>query len=121
MNQIAVHRLSVSWGRSLTVVLSGLVLFATTIYSATSDGALDRAITSAINLSTRHLRMLDHFFLALDQGPFLSGSILVGLVWYCWFQYPLLQERARLMVGTLTALGCGLASRLFQLLLPSHL
>jgi undecaprenyl-diphosphatase len=102
-------------------VVSGIVLAAMAVYSAASDGSLDRSITSAINLATRGHRLLDHFFLALDEGPFLSGSILVGLVWYCWFQYPMVHERARLMVGTLTALGCGLASRLFQLLLPSHL
>lgn len=124
MNQVAAHRLP--HGRGLprglpATVLAGVALAAMTAYSAASDGGLDRSITSAINMATRGHRLLDHFFLALDEGPFLSGSILVGLVWYCWFQYPMVHERARLMVGTLTALGCGLASRLFQLLLPSHL
>jgi undecaprenyl-diphosphatase len=120
MSQVVMHRIPIR-GKRTSAVLSGLVLLAMTIYSAASEGDIDRSITTAINLATRNHRLLDHFFLALDEGPFLSGSILVGLVWYCWFQYPTMQARTELMIGTLTALGCGLASRLFQLLLPSHL
>ena len=120
MSQVAAHRLP-HWRGLSAALLSGLVLIATALYSAASTGGLDRAITSAVNLATHGHRLLDHFFLALDEGPFLSGSILVGLVWYCWFQFPAVHARAQLMVGPVTALGCGLASRLFQLLLPSHL
>jgi membrane-associated phospholipid phosphatase len=51
----------------------------------------------------------------------LIGSLIVGLIWWCWFRFVGKPERIRIGVGMLATGGAGILSRLMQLFLKFHL
>ena len=65
--------------------------------------------------------VVDRGIHALTSRDLLEGVPFVCLLWYLWFGTTNLPVRARLLTGTIAASCAGVASRLLQLALPTHL
>jgi membrane-associated phospholipid phosphatase len=110
-------------GANLRAPLAALsILLASIACIVFFSAQFDRPITSLINRGARLSGLVDLAFLLFAGSKALfSGVILLGMVWYAWFDLAVgIQMRAQLLVGTLVAYGAGVVSRVLQLALPTH-
>lgn len=98
------------------------ILLASIVCIVVFSGQFDRPIASLINRAAGRVAVVDlGFLLFAGQKALFSGVILLGMVWYAWFEPTRgLQTRAELLLGTVTAYAAGVVSRLLQLALPTH-
>jgi undecaprenyl-diphosphatase len=83
---------------------------------ATADAAISVALNKFVGLSP----LIDRALLQAHASN-LIGSVIVALIWSCWFRFVEKYERIRISVGMLATLGAGILSRLLQLFLKFHL
>lgn len=103
--------------RNAAIALAGLI---GSIVLAYAPNAFDRPVTRFVNQWAHRSAALDTAFWSLDACFVFSGFTLMALIWFCWFENPDAESRARLAVGTLIAFPAGCISRLLQHTVPSH-
>jgi membrane-associated phospholipid phosphatase len=101
------------------LAISGLV-FLCAFGLALVPEAFDRPATRLINSFANRSWLFDYFTDAFSRYFTFSGVIMMAMVWYCWFQKPDTERRARLLTGTLASIGAGNVSRTLQHVLPTH-
>jgi undecaprenyl-diphosphatase len=101
------------------LVISGLA-FGCALSMALLPDAFDRPATLIVNSFANHSWYLDYFVHSASTYFTFSGIILMALIWYCWFESPDTERRARVLVATLAAIAAGGVSRLLQHNLPTH-
>lgn len=102
------------------VFVSGLVLLGAFGLAVQPD-LFDRPVTRLLNGYVGHWPVLDRLAVAAFVFPTFSGCVLMALVWSCWFDTGEVEQRARILVGTLASFAAGIVSRLLQYTLPTHL
>jgi hypothetical protein len=80
----------------------------------------DAAISVALNKFVGLSPLIDRALMQAQDSN-LIGSVIVALIWSCWFRFVGKAERIRISVGMLATLGAGILSRLLQLFLKFHL
>jgi membrane-associated phospholipid phosphatase len=101
----------------VTVVFA--VLAAAFVATAISGHAVDAAISVALNKFVGQSPLIDKA-LVQAQDSNLIGSVIVALIWSCWFRFVEKPERIRISIGMLATLGAGIVARLLQLFLKFH-
>lgn len=96
------------------LLVSGLSV--ATLWHTQVDYPISRSVDA---LATLH-PALDYLVLALTRYDHLEGIGLVSLLWYLWFKFSEPDPRARIAAGLAGAACAAAASRLLQLLLPTH-
>ena len=101
------------------IVISGLV-FLCALALALVPEAFDRPTARLINGVADRSWLFDYFIDASNRYATFSGVLLIALIWYCWFDNPDTERRARILVGTLASIGAGGISRTLQHALSTH-
>jgi membrane-associated phospholipid phosphatase len=101
------------------IVISGLV-FLCAFALALVPAAFDRPTARLINGVADRSWLFDYFIDASNRYATFSGVLLIALIWYCWFDNPDTERRARILVGTLASIAAGGISRTLQHTLPTH-
>lgn len=87
--------------------------------------ALLRNADSYVLLSVNHLAsqsaIINHAALVATEATVLTGGLLTGLVWYCWFKNAESTARQRLLLGFCAVLITAVLSRVLQVSLPLRL
>jgi undecaprenyl-diphosphatase len=103
-------------------VAGGLAIFTAAVLVATlAQQVLEVPLVEAINALSRHAVLLDQFARMLTVNQLPQGVLLIGLLWYLWFDAADIRGRGRLVAGLAAAACAGFASRIMQLALPTHL
>jgi len=97
-------------------VLAVALVVAAIAGHAAADAAISVALNKFVGLSP----LIDRA-LVQTQNSDLIGSVIVALIWSCWFRSVGKRERIRISVGMLATVGAGILSRLLQLFLKFHL
>jgi membrane-associated phospholipid phosphatase len=105
--------------RNRTLIAAFAVL-AFVVAAIVGHAATDAAISVALNKFVGLSPLIDRA-LVQAQNSDLIGSVIVALIWSCWFRFVEKRERIRISVGMLATLGAGILSRLLQLFLKFHL
>jgi undecaprenyl-diphosphatase len=106
--------------RILRNLLISSAVFIVAFILAVNPDFLDRPLTAAINSLAGRSKRFDGWVFAAYILPTFSGTILVSLVWSCWFDTIDAEKRARILVGTLASFAVGGVSRFLQHVLPTH-
>jgi membrane-associated phospholipid phosphatase len=103
-------------------VIAGAAIFlASTTVVAVGHWTWENSLILAINAYAGRSVLLDRVMHALTSRDLLEGVPFISLLWYLWFGTTDLAVRARLLAGATAAAFAGVASRLLQLTLPTHL
>ena len=78
----------------------------------------DAYVSTAISRWASHNEVINHAVYVASQTDFLTGGLMVALLYYCWFRGDAAEARARLLLGFGAALVSAVASRLLQVSLP---
>ena len=100
----------------VTVIFAVLALACVVTAIAAEDAAISVALNKFVGLSPLIDKALEQ-----AQNSNIIGSLIVALIWWCWFRFVKKPERIRLIVGMLAMVGAGILSRLLQLFLKFHL
>jgi len=82
--------------------------------------AWEYPIVHGINAYAHRHAVLDRAMHALTTRDLLQGVPFIALIWFLWFDTEDATIRARLLAGTVAAALTGVASRMLQLTLPTH-
>lgn len=106
--------------RRFITALATMLLAAGVSVTALWHRQVDDPISTTVNTLARLHPTFDYLVLALTRYDHLEGVGLVALLWYLWFKVPDSETRAQVVAGVIGAACAGAASRLLQLLLPTH-
>ncbi len=81
----------------------------------------DAYVSMAVNRWASHNEVINHSVYVASQTDFLTGGLMVALLYYCWFSRNAAEARTRLLLGFGAALVSAVASRLLQVSLPLRL
>ena len=81
----------------------------------------DAYVSMAVSRWASHNEVINHAVYVASQTDFLTGGLMVALLYYCWFSSDAAESRARLLLGFGAALVSAVASRLLQVSLPLRL
>jgi undecaprenyl-diphosphatase len=100
----------------------GAALFtACAVVAAFRQQAWEFPMLRALNTVANRSALLDRGIHALTSLDLLQGVVFVSLIWFLWFESIEDGDRARLLTGTAAATLAGMASRVLQIVLPTHL
>jgi len=87
--------------------------------------ALSRHVDEYVSLTVSGLAsqngVINHAIYIASETSVLTGALLIGLVWYCWFGDNATEARERLLLGFGAVLITAVLSRLLQVSLPMRL
>jgi undecaprenyl-diphosphatase len=83
--------------------------------------AFDWPILLKLNQQVSRVAFLNHSIDVISNQPILTGYLLIGLLWYIWFESNSKTAKAELLLGLAAAIAAVILSRLLQLMLPTHL
>lgn len=117
---------SVSRGRCVgawigAVLLGGLVCWLVVADHFALSRQIDEYVSAAVNRWASRNEVINHAVYVAGQTDFLTGALMVALVYYCWFSNTTAESRTRLLLGFGAVLVSGVASRLLQVSLPMRL
>jgi membrane-associated phospholipid phosphatase len=99
----------------------GVALFtACAVVAAYRQQAWEFPVLRALNALANRSALLDRGIHALTSRDLLQGVVFVSLLWFLWFESIDGGDRARLLTGTAAAALAGMASRVLQIVLPTH-
>jgi membrane-associated phospholipid phosphatase len=106
----------------LTVIAVGFAILAVAFVAPAIPkyAAVDVAISVALNKLVGLSPLTDKALVQIADSN-LIGSLVVALIWLCWFRFVGKPKRIRICVGMLATTGAGIVSRLLQLFLKFHL
>jgi len=81
----------------------------------------DESVSMAVSRWASHNEVINHAVHVASETDFLTGALMVALLYYCWFSSSAAESRVRLLLGFGAALVSGVASRLLQVSLPLRL
>jgi membrane-associated phospholipid phosphatase len=100
----------------------GAALFtACAVVAAYRQQAWEYPMLRALNGATNRSALLDRGIHALTSRDLLQGVVFVSVLWFLWFESIDGGNRVRLLTGTAAATLAGMASRVLQIVLPTHL
>lgn len=102
------------------VVAFGAALFLAAFLLARSPALFDLPVARFLNSFANRSLTLDRFAYAFYWYLSLNSALLMSFIWYCWFRSDVPEKRARVLVGTVMALGATVISRICQYTLPTH-
>jgi membrane-associated phospholipid phosphatase len=111
---------SVDFHRILRNVLFASAIFLVAFVLARIPEAFDRPIARWLNSFINQSPLFDRFVGVSSGAAAFYGGVLVALIWHCWFGTKDLETRARILIGTLAAVGAGIISRLSQHAFATH-
>jgi undecaprenyl-diphosphatase len=111
--QLGLRWVGIGIGAAL-LVTCGLV-------AALRQVAWEYPVLRVINIAADRSALLDRSMHALTTRDLLQGVVFVSLVWFLWFLREDVDIRARLLTGLAAAASAGVASRLSQIVFPTHL
>lgn len=98
----------------------GAILFGFAFVLARSPALFDLPFARHLNgFSNRNLS-LDRFAYGFYWYLSLNSVLLMSFIWFCWFRSDEPGKRARVLVGTVMALGATVISRILQYTLHTH-
>jgi membrane-associated phospholipid phosphatase len=101
--------------------LFGAALFtACAVVAAFRQQAWEYPMLRALNALANRSVLLDRGIHALTSRDLLQGVVFVSVLWFLWFQSIDGGDRARLLTGTAASALAGMASRVLQIVLPTH-
>jgi membrane-associated phospholipid phosphatase len=103
------------------LTIAGIVLVLSWIVASAMRTAVDYPVMRALNVYARVAPLVDTAIAWCTSAYLLSSALLLALIWYCWFDRRDADTRATLLGGTIAAFLSGMAGRVMQLTLPSHL
>lgn len=87
--------------------------------------ALSRQADGYVSTTVHHWasrnEVINHAVYIAGQTDFLTGGLMVALVYYCWFSNATAESRTRLLLGFGAVLVSAVGSRLLQISLPMRL
>src|ERR1700746_760419 len=97
-----VYKISLGTGIQIqrNVFISSLV-FLGAFAVALAPQAFDRPLTGLINSFANRSTLFDGLAASLNGVCYVSGVVLMALIWACWFDTRDIESRARLLIGTL--------------------
>ncbi|MBV9653314.1 MAG: phosphatase PAP2 family protein [Acetobacteraceae bacterium] len=101
-------------------VVASVGFFCLALFLALEPSLMDRPLAEAINAVAGQNYSLDMIFYDLDHYNLFSGTLILALIWGCWFGTDVPEEQARIFVGTLLAFPVGMLSRFLQHTLITH-
>jgi hypothetical protein len=101
------------------VLISGIALIASFVLAINTD-IFDRPLTGLIDAFAGRSAFFDWFTFVVFSSPTFSGTVVVALLWSCWFDTTDPESRSHILVGTLASFGAGAISRVLQYALPTH-
>lgn len=81
----------------------------------------DGYVSATINRWASHNEVINHAVYIAGQTDFVTGGLMVALLYYCWFENSTMAARARLLLGFGAVLIAAVTSRLLQISLPLRL
>ncbi len=81
----------------------------------------DGYVSAAVNHWATRNEVINHAIYVAGQTDFLTGGLMVALVYYCWFSNTAAESRTRLLLGFGAVLVSAVGSRLLQVSLPMRL
>ena len=103
------------------VIVGAAIFLASATVVAVGHWTWENSLILTMNAYAGRSAVLDRSIHALTSRDLLEGVPFISLLWYLWFGTTDLAIRARLLAGTIAAACAGVASRLLQLALPTHL
>ena len=102
------------------LAIAALVLVASWNVASVLRTSVDYPLIRAINVYARVVPLADTALAWMTSEYLFSSTLLMALIWYCWFDRRDTDARLTLLGGTVGAFLSGMAGRLMQLTLPSH-
>ena len=81
----------------------------------------DEYVSTVVNHWASRNEVINHAVYVAGQTDFVTGALMVALIYYCWFSNTAAESRLRLLLGLGAVLVSGVASRLLQVSLPLRL
>lgn len=81
----------------------------------------DSYVSAAVTRWASHNEVINHAVYIAGQTDFMTGGLLVAMLYYCWFDNSTMQARAWLLLGFGAVLTAAVTSRLLQVSLPLRL
>lgn len=101
--------------------LAFLALVASWTIASTLRVVVDYPLVRALNVFAGVSAPVDRALGWVTTYYLLTGVLFMALVWGCWFASDEAEQRGRVLMGTIAACLAGMASRVLQLALPTHL
>ncbi len=112
-------RCILAWGG--VGLLSGLLCWQVVSDHFALSREADEYVSRAINHWASRNEVINHAVYIAGQTDFVTGALMVALLYYCWFSNVTAESRMRLLLGFGAVLVSGVASRLLQISLPMRL
>ncbi len=106
---------------AVAALLGGLLCWWAVADNFALSREADASVSTAISRWASHNEVINHAVYVASQTDFLTGGLMVALLYYCWFSSVAAEARARLLLGFGAALVSGVTSRLLQVSLPLRL
>jgi hypothetical protein len=88
-------------------------------YEPVLAATFDWPLLLKLNQHVFRAAFLNHLIDVISNQPILTGCLLVGLLWYLWFESNCEAAKAELLLGLGAAIAAGILNRGLQLVLPT--
>lgn len=112
---------SSAWAWTGAGLLGGLLCWWVVADHFALSRQADQYVSAAINHWASRNEVINHAVYIAGQTDFLTGGLMVALLYFCWFSDSTSEARARLLLGFGAVLVSGVGSRLLQVSLPLRL
>lgn len=102
-------------------VISALVCWRIVADQFALSRKLDEYVSQTVNHVASQNEVINHALLIASEATLLTGALLIGLVWCCWFTDSAKPARERLLLGFGAVLVTAVLSRVLQVSLPIRL
>ena len=99
-------------------LLGGLLCWQVVANHFALSRQVDDYVSTVVNHWASRNEVINHAVYVAGQTDFVTGALMVALVYYCWFSNTTAESRLRLLLGLGAVLVSGVASRLLQVSLP---
>lgn len=101
-------------------VLAALFLFVLSLAILLRTSTASEPLLAVFASWTQRSRLFDYLIWSIANLSLLNAVPLVALLWAMWFHRPDPAERARIAIGLLAVVACGIISRGLQIVLPTY-
>ena len=102
-------------------MLGGLVCWRAVADHFALSRQTDEYVSATVNQWASRNEVINHAVYIASQTDFVTGALMVALLYYCWFNSNSMEARARLLLGFGAVLISAVTSRLLQISLPLRL
>lgn len=102
-------------------LLGGLVCWRVVADHFSLSRQTDGYVSATVNHWASQNEVINHAVYIAGQTDFVTGGLMVALLYYCWFDNSTMEARSRLLLGFGAVLISAVSSRLLQISLPLRL